>query len=142
MAALIQESDRKQIAELFAPMTHDVTLLMFTQEHECRWCETARLIVEELATLSPRVKTDIRDLVVDAAMAERYGIDKIPAIAVLGERDFGIRFFGVPAGYEFTPLIEAIVDVGRGTTDLPAPVLAELAKVDAPVHLQVMVTPT
>jgi alkyl hydroperoxide reductase subunit AhpF len=140
--ALIQESDREQIIERFATMSHNVTLLMFTQEHECRWCEMTRQIVEELASISPRVKADIRDFMADAETAQRYGVDKIPAVAVLGEKDHGIRFFGVPAGYEFTPLIEAITDVGRGVSDLPAPLLAELAKVDQPVHLQVMVTPT
>jgi alkyl hydroperoxide reductase subunit AhpF len=140
--SLIQDADRKLIAQRFGELAHDVTLLMFTQEHECRWCETTRQIVEELAGLSPRVRAEVHDFAADPEVAKRYQIDKIPAIAVVGEKDWGVRFYGVPAGYEFTPLLEAILDAGRGEPELPAPLLAELAKVDQPVHLQVMVTPT
>jgi glutaredoxin-like protein len=139
---LIQDADRKLIAQRFAELTHDVTLHMFTQEHECRWCETTRQIVEELAGLSPKVRAEIHDFLGDPEAVKQYGIDKIPAIAVVGEQDYRIRFYGVPAGYEFTPLLEAILDVGRGDPGLPEPVRAELAKIDKPVHLQVMVTPT
>jgi len=140
--SLIKDDDRKAITQRLSNVKHDVKLLMFTQEHECRWCETTRQMVEEVAGLSPRLTAEIRDFVADAELAKRHGIDKVPAIAVLGERDYGIRFYGVPAGYEFTPLLEAIQDVGRGDPALPAPLLTELAKVDQPVHLQVMVTPT
>jgi glutaredoxin-like protein len=84
------------------------------------------------------------DFVEDKPMVEKYNIDKIPAVAILGEGgiDYGIRFYGIPAGYEFTSLVEDIVDVSRGTANLPQAVLDELAKVDKPVHLQVMVSPS
>jgi alkyl hydroperoxide reductase subunit AhpF len=140
--SLIQDADRKLIAQRFEGLAHTVTLHMFTQENECRWCETTRQIVEELAGLSPKVRAEIHDFLTDAELAKQYQIDKIPAIAVVGERDWGIRFYGVPAGYEFTPFLEAVLDAGRGEPELLAPLRAELAKVDKPVHLQVMVTPT
>jgi len=51
-------------------------------------------------------------------VAEKYGIDKIPAIAILrgGDepKDYGIRFYGIPSGYEFTSLIEDIMMVSSG----------------------------
>jgi len=140
--SLIQDADRKLIAQRFGELAHDVTLHMFTQEHECRWCETTRQIAEELASISPRVRAEVHDFLADPESVKQFGIDKIPAIAVVGEKDWGVRFFGVPAGYEFTPLLEAILDAGRGSPELPEPLRAELAKIAKPVHLQVMVTPT
>jgi len=53
-----------------------------------------------------------------------------------------VRFFGIPSGYEFTSLVEDIVDVSRGQTSLSAQTLELLAKLTEPVHIQVFVTPT
>ena len=47
----------------------------------------------------------------EADKARQYGIDRVPAIAVVGqdetgaERDSSMRFLGTPAGYEFISLI-------------------------------------
>ena len=70
------------------------------------------------------------------------GIDKIPSTALLGDRDYGIRFYGVPAGYEFTSLIEDIIDVSKRDAGLPEELLNELSKVDKPVHIQILISPT
>jgi alkyl hydroperoxide reductase subunit F len=95
-----------------------------------------------LAGLTDRVRLEVRDLVRDAEEARRYGIDKIPATVVLGARDFGIRFFGVTGGYEFTSLLEALLMVSREQHGLPPEVLEILKAIDRPVHLEVMVTLT
>jgi len=139
---LIKDRDRPQISKLLAPLERPVKLVMFTQEHECQFCELTRSLVEEVVSLSPKLKAEIHDFSTERELAAQYRIDKIPAIAVVGEQDYRIRFYGIPAGYEFPTLIEAILDVGRGTPALPADLQAELAKIDRPVHLQVMVTPT
>jgi len=140
--ALLKDDDKKEVERLLAGLENEVRLVMFTQEVECQYCEVTREMVEEIAALSPKITAEIHDFVADADFAKEYGIDKIPAIAVVGERDYGIRFYGVPAGYEFTSLIEDILDVGRGDPGLPADVTAQLSQVDKPVHMQVMITPT
>ncbi|MFH1142968.1 MAG: hypothetical protein V1774_00310 [Candidatus Eisenbacteria bacterium] len=139
---LIKEHDKAQISELLDPIVHDVKLVFFTQNYECQYCELTRQLVDEVAALSPKITVETHDFKAEAELAAKLGIDKIPAIAVMGERDYRIRFYGIPAGYEFPALLEAIVDVGMGTPALPDPLLAEVAKIDQPVHLQVMVTPT
>jgi glutaredoxin-like protein len=53
-----------------------------------------------------------------------------------------IKFYGIPSGYEFTTLMEDIVDLSNGKTDLPAEVVNDLKKVTWPVHIQVFITPT
>jgi glutaredoxin-like protein len=90
--------------------------------------------------LSDRLTLETHDLKDEPAAAAQYGITRAPGLAVLGERDYGIRLYGLPAGYEFTSLIETLLAVGKRQHGLSEPLLKELAKVDRPVHLQVMVT--
>jgi len=61
---------------------------------------------------------------------------------MLGEKDYGIRFYGIPSGYEFKSFQEDLVDVSRGRTDLSDDVKKKLANVKKPVHIQVLVSPT
>ncbi|MBD3237868.1 MAG: glutaredoxin [Candidatus Eisenbacteria bacterium] len=140
--AVLKEKDRKEVGQLLAGLTHDVRLLMFTQEHECQWCETTRELVTEVAELAPKLNAEIHDFVAEKDLAGEYGIRRVPAIVVMGARDVGIRFYGVPAGYEFAALLEAIQAVGRNAHGLPDGVITELSRIEQPVHLQVMVTPT
>jgi glutaredoxin-like protein len=140
--SLIGERERKQILKKFAALPNPVRLLMFTQDFECEYCSMTRQLLEEVGTVSDKLSVEVRDFVADAELAKRHGIDKIPAIAVLGDGDYGIRFYGVPAGYEFSSLLESILDVSRRDPQLSPELLAMLGKVDQPVHMQVLVTPT
>jgi glutaredoxin-like protein len=73
---------------------------------------------------------------------KEFNIDKIPAIALAGKKGNGIRFYGAPSGYEFATLIEDIVDVSNGKTDLSTQTKDKLQKVTKPIHIQVFTTPT
>jgi len=139
---MIQEKDRKQIITIFKALQNEVKIITFTQEFECEFCRMTRELVQEIKGLSEKISIEIYDFVKDAEIVKKYNIDKIPATVILGERDYGIRFYGVPAGYEFTSLIEDIVDASRREPSLQKDVLAELAKVDQPVHIQVLTSPT
>ncbi len=119
-----------------------VKIVMFTQELECRFCSDTRQIVQDLATLNDKITAEIYDFVADAAKAKEYGIDKIPAIAIIGRKDYGVRIYGIPYGYELQTLIEAIINVSRGKTDLSDNTKSILKEVKSPVHIQVFVTLT
>jgi glutaredoxin-like protein len=142
--ALMDKNTQDQVRELLSGVQSPVTLAMFTQEFECNYCTETRQIAEEVAALSDHVSVETYDFVANSDMAESLKIDKIPAIAVLGEngQDYGIRFFGIPSGYEFTSLLEAIMLAGSGSADLDKPTLAFLDSLETPLHLQVFVTPT
>jgi glutaredoxin-like protein len=119
-----------------------VKILIFTKEVECRFCSESRQLAQELATLNDKISTEVYDFVADAEKAKKYGIDKIPALAVIGEKDYGVRIYGVPYGYELQTLIEAVINVSRGKTDLTDKTKTILAEVKAPVHIQVFVSLT
>ena len=56
--------------------------------------------------------------------------------------DYGIRLSGIPAGHEFTTLINDLVMVSKQDSGLSPAVRERLSKLENPVNLQVFVTPT
>jgi len=138
----LNEKVKQDLAVAFQDLKQDVTLKFFTQEMECRFCKETRELLDELSAVSPRVKVEAHDFVQDAALAGELGIARIPAIAVCGEKDYGIRFYGIPSGYEFASLVEAVRLVANGDVKLSPEGRAFLDGLDADVHLQVFVTPT
>lgn len=139
---LLNEEIRQEVAKFLEGLPNPVRLVMFTQEFECEYCQDTRQLVEELAEISDRIVAEIYDFQADQAKAEELGIDKIPAIAVIGEKDYGVRFYGIPSGYEFTSLLYAIRYVSEGKTELSDATLKFLEGLTQPVHIQVFVTPT
>jgi glutaredoxin-like protein len=119
-----------------------VKIVMFTQEFECRFCSDTRKLAQELATLSDKITAEIYDFIADGAKAKEYGIEKIPALAIIGRKDHGVRIYGIPYGYELQTLIEAVINVSKGKTDLSDKTKSILAEVKSPVHIQVFVTLT
>lgn len=138
----IQGKDRTVIETRFEELVHPVKLINFTQEIECLYCAETSKLMGEIAGLSDLITVEVRDFVADAELVKKYSIDKIPATIVEGEVDHGIRFFGIPTGYEFGTLIEDIIMVSKRDSGLGPDVRAVLAKLEEPVHLQVFVTPT
>ncbi|MGD8996546.1 MAG: thioredoxin family protein [Anaerolineae bacterium] len=136
--AEVKEQVKQQLADLAGP----VRLVMFTQEFECMYCAETRQLVEEIAELSDQLTAEIYDFVADEKKAQELGVDKIPAVAVIGEDDYGIRFYGIPSGYEFTSLLESIRIAAAGQPDLGEETVEFLSSLSAPVHMQVFVTPT
>ena len=129
---------RKRLALLPAP----VRLVFFTQTFGCDSCLPARVAVDRIAALSDRVTVEEHNLVLDRDKAAEYGVDRAPALAVVGARDAGIRYYGAPAGYEVESLVDAIEIAAGGGAALSAESLAAVAALDRPVRIQVFVTPT
>ncbi len=146
---LLDERTRKQVRSALADVKKRITLVMFTQGEggalECAFCGDTRQLVEEIATLSDNISVDVRDFQKDADLARQYGVDKIPAIVMLtGDQrtHHGIRFYGIPSGYEFSSFIEDLRIVGRGDAGLSTSTVQEIRGITRPVHIQVFVTPT
>ena len=142
--AMIGEKDKKTVGDRLAKLTGPVKLVMFTQEMECQFCKETHELVEEVAALSDKISAEVKDFLKAEKEAKKLGVDKIPAVGVFGEgdKDYGIRFYGIPAGYEFMSLLEAIEIVSKGESGLSANGKERLKGLSKPVHLQVFVTPT
>lgn len=140
---LIPDDKKENLKNRFKENLVDpVRIVMFTQEIECRFCSDTRQLVQELAGLSDKISVEVYDFVSDAEKAKEYGVEKIPALAIIGRKDYGVRIYGIPYGYELQTLVEAVINVSKGTTNLSEKTKAILADVKSPVHIQVFVTLT
>jgi len=139
---LLNDAIRKDVGAMLADLAHPVTLKVFTQKMECQYCKETHELVEEVTALSDKLSMEIYDFEADKAVADQFGIDKIPAIAVVGAKDYGIRLFGIPSGYEFGTLIEDIKLASEGDSGLAPETRAAVARLTKPVKIQVFITPT
>jgi len=140
---LIGKKERDILAKEFREkLVDEVKLVVFTQEVPCIFCKETILVAEELVGINPKIKVEVYDFVKDQMKAKELRVDKIPAIAVIGAKDYGVRFYGIPSGYEFRSLVGAIIDVSRGDSGLSQKTKDALKAIDSSIHIQVFVTPT
>ena len=141
---LLNDSDRVRVGEMLAAMGGSVRLAFFTQTLNCETCLPTKQILDELAGLSDKLTVEEHNFLLEGEAAAAFGVDRVPAIVPLGEdgHDYGIRFLGIPSGYEFMSLLDAILLVSNGQSGLGDDSKALLAGVGQPMQLQVFVTPT
>ena len=123
-------------------LEHSVRLVFFTQTFGCDTCLPARQAIDQIAGLSERITVEEHNLVLDKEKVEEYGVERAPAIAIVGESDLGIRYYGVPAGYELASIVDAVLLVGTGEIGLSDKSLAAIAGLERSVDIKVFVTPT
>jgi alkyl hydroperoxide reductase subunit AhpF len=95
-----------------------------------------------VAALDDRITVEVLNPTIDRERAGAYGIDQVPATVVEGARDYGVRFLGIPSGYEFANLVDAIIAVSSGEAALTDDTKASLAALAGDVHIKVFSTPT
>lgn len=139
---LIGDDDALEIRQRLGEMVNPVKLVHFTQELNLEYGREAKQLLEELAGLSDKISLEVYNFLIDSEKVAEYGVDKVPATVVRNGKDFGIRFYGLPAGFEFSTLLDSILAVSRGDSGLKPQSREKLAKVSQPLHLEVFVTPT
>jgi alkyl hydroperoxide reductase subunit AhpF len=141
--ALLSDEITAELREAFSGLENPVRLVVFSQALADPLSEEVRRLVEELAALDDKLSAESANFVLDAQRVSELGIERIPAIAVLGaEKDHGVRFYGAPTGYEFGSLVDAILDVSSGTSLLADATRAALATLEQDVRVRVFSTPT
>ena len=143
--SLLTDDVKNQIRPMLAELTHEVELKVYTgsslvipgSDPTGHQRETLGLL-RELAELSDMLTVTETPIAGDDE-AKAAGITRAPTIVFRrkGESRTNLRFLGMPSGYEFSTLLEAIRMVGtdREVEDH----VGELAD---PVLLQSFVTPT
>ena len=132
-----------ELTDRLAALPDAVRLVFFTQTFDCDTCLQAEQMVDEIARLSERVTVEKYNLVLDREQAAQYGIDRAPAIAIVGAADRGLRYYGTPAGHELESMIDAILVAGGGAGHgggLAPASLAAAAAVEQPLDIKVFVT--
>ncbi len=144
---MLNDDITRQVTEFFQQLQEPVEVLYFGRKDDCDYCDDTRLLLEELVETSDKLALNTYDLDDDAGLAEQYRVDKAPGIVIAGRDgdqilDYGIRYSGIPAGSEFSSLINTMVLVSSRDSGLDPQTRQVLAGLKKPVHLQVFVTPT
>ncbi len=147
MEALLSDEIKDQVKDAFGQLIKPVEVLFFGSQDECDFCEQTQQLAEEVATLSSILELSVYDVEKDTQLASKYNVDKTPGLVITGRDgdelvDFGVRYAGVPAGHEFSSLIQDIILVSGRDSGLSQQTRAMLADLTEPVFLQVFVTPT
>jgi glutaredoxin-like protein len=138
----LSEPLRKKAAEMLARVASPVKVVLFAQESDCQFCREAKELAQELNGLSDRLSVEVLDLQRDAARAAEYRVDRVPAFIIIGEKDYGIRYYGVPAGYEFSTLLAVVDLVGSRDSGLQPENRSKLGSLKSSADLQMFVTLT
>ncbi|MDP6455621.1 MAG: thioredoxin family protein [SAR202 cluster bacterium] len=149
---ILQPQDEEAVRQRFeSELAGEVKMTLVTHNpigglmipgRDCPSCPTAQQLIEEVVALSPKIELEIIDFYRDSETAKSLGVDKIPAVIVHNSNESGAKFYGLPSGFEFPVLLDAIVAASTQVSGLSESALAALAQVTEDVHIQVFVTPT
>lgn len=148
MDKLLNTDITQQVARVFTEeLQQPVTLLFFGSKDRCEYCEPTLMLLREISPLSSLLTLKEYDLDEAGQVAAEYRVDKTPAIVVAATEkdqivDYGIRFYGMPSGHEFTSLIHSIILVSKRDAGLNPETMVFIEKISSEVLLQVFVTPT
>jgi len=140
--SVFTEDVKKQLKILLMNVKSRVNILFFTQEFECSSCADTHSFLNEISGLSDKLILTVYDFKKDSKTAEEYGVDKIPAI-VIGDsekKDTGVKFYGIPAGYEINSFIDSMIEASGRKEEYPDDILSRVSAINRDVHIQVFVT--
>lgn len=139
--ALFDEKVQNQLKGILKNMKDNVKIVNFTQEIECPMCRETRMFAEEIASLSDKLSFETYNFVLDKELTQKYGIERIPAIVLLDKdgKDHGVKFYGLPGGYEINSFLGSILELSGAREKLPEDIMARIKKIDKDVHIQVFV---
>ena len=140
--ALLNDEILNNVKEMLADLSNPVNLAVFTDDNDCEYCPQIVQLLDEVAATSSLVSVNKYEIHSDTAKASELNVEMAPAIAILGEKDYGLRFYGIPSGYEFSTLLHGIQRAASGKSELDDQTKYYLAGVQDAVELQVFVTPT
>ncbi len=149
MEKLLQAKDEEYVKDLFQKnLVDEVKLTLIVQSQggdkvnkfNEPYLPYAEEIIQEIASLSDKIVVNIYK---DSPEKEKeYAIKNISALFVEGKNtDKNIVYYGMPSGHEFSSLLEDIIDVSRGLTNLPELVKDKIRKISSAVEILVFVTP-
>jgi alkyl hydroperoxide reductase subunit AhpF len=138
----LSAQDEQAVKKEFERLAGPVKLTVFASELGRETNAQTVALVKEVAALDEQISVSVLNPHIERAQAEAYGVDTAPAVVVEGARDYGVRFLGMPAGYEFSNLIDAIVATSSGEAALSAETKTALAGLTEDVVIKVFTTPT
>jgi alkyl hydroperoxide reductase subunit F len=140
---LLRPEEETKVREWFAELERPVELLVALGPEETPRAGSGDVdfgaemvrVCEGVAELGEQVTCRVED--------QPGGFPRFPAVSVRPEgRDAGVRYDGLPWGYELGSLVGAVVEAGRAEPTLRPESLEALGTLEHDLALDVFVTPT
>ena len=138
---MFDPQDEIEIKKRLSEMTHEVKIVLFTQTFNCETCSETENLLKAVTDLNDKIKLELLNPQLDRDRAAQYKVDRVPAIIIEGDKDYGMRYFGIPGGYEFASLLEDLVTVGKRESGLSEATKTWIQNLTEPLNLKVFVTP-
>jgi glutaredoxin-like protein len=138
---IFDPQDEIEIKKRLSEMTHEVKMILFTQTLNCETCSETESLLKAVTDLTDQIRLEVLNPQIDRERAVQYNINRVPAIIIEGDKDYGMRYFGIPGGYEFASLLEDLVAVGKRESGLGEATKAWIQNLTEPLNLKVFVTP-
>lgn len=140
--AIFNDNIKENLTKILSQMKENVNIIYFTQEIECNTCGDTRKFLEEISQLNDKIKLTIFNFQLNQDKAKELVVMKIPAIILLDKdnNDTGVRFYGLPGGYEINSFLSAILEISGNKTELPENILNRIKAINKDIHIQVFVT--
>jgi alkyl hydroperoxide reductase subunit AhpF len=148
--AILSDQVKRQLQDRFAEqLSGPVQLTLYIRPGSgrlilpsglgCATCADARQLAEDLREAAP----DLLDLRVVDVTEEETDLREVPTLTVAapGEEP-RIRWQGLPAGYEFATVVDAVERVSSGSHGLADASLEALGRLTEPIDVMVFATPT
>jgi len=141
--SLLGEEDKVTLKRRFSSeLAGPVSLIVFIKGTDCRFCKETAQIAQELSQIDSGIRSEVLTLDDNPDRAIQLGITRVPATVLMGSVDYRIRFYGMPAGYEFSTYVQDIINVSRDNPGLSLQTLESIKKVETDTRIQVFVTPS
>jgi NADH-dependent peroxiredoxin subunit F len=141
--ALLRAEEETKVRDWFGELERPVELVVALGPEETPLAGSGDVdfgaemvrVCEEVAELGDGVTCRVEH--------EPEGFPRFPSVSIRPDgRDAGVRYDGLPWGYELGSLVGAIVEAGREEPRLRPESRAALAELDRDLALEVFVTPT
>ena len=127
---MLPENVKKQVENKFSNLIDPIKLILKKDDSDIS--KKAEELLKEISSLSDRISFHILNSL------KCLGV---PCISIQGEeKDFGIRYMGVPEGGEFNVFIDTIEMVSRNEYHLTERTVEFIEEIDKPVDIKVFVT--
>lgn len=151
--SLLSDGDRENVkrrldAELVDPVrvvvfSEPVTGLYLPGRRECVSCRETEALTKEVAELSDKIHLEIHNVREEPELTAQWQVALTPTISVSREEDSGVRFLGVPAGFEFASFLETLISASAADgTGLQQETLTKINALDSDLEIKIFVTPT
>src|SRR5687767_550216 len=119
---LLTDDLRIELSKRLEAVEKPLRILVFSEpftgmyvpgRRECVSCKQAEDLMQELVDLSDNLSLEIYNVKEDPQTAQDWGIEHMPTITITDGDDVGIRFIGLPNGYEFGSFFETILSFSK-----------------------------